>query len=202
MKSIKKLFNVKNMKSSIRKKDYIKLYNMTNNASPLGQFNCGELCDSICCTVENKNEEDLLSEMVLYLLPGEVEMLENESDWFELFYETTDEYDYPESWNGKVYYIKCTNPPHCNRRLRPIQCRSFPLSQHLDEDNKLHLIYDEDDMTYQCPIIRDRLDLDEDFINRIFKMWEKLIEDKLIFDLVKMDSENRKKKKIEYKMVI
>ena len=33
-------------------------------------------------------------------------------------------------------------------------------------------------------------------------MWEKLIEDKLIFDLVKMDSENRKKKKIEYKMVI
>ena len=165
MKSLKKLFNVKNMKSSIRKKDYIKLYNMTNNASPLGQFNCGELCDSICCTVENKNEEDLLSEMVLYLLPGEVEMLENESDWFELFYETTDEYDYPESWNGKVYYIKCTNPPHCNRRLRPIQCRSFPLSPHLDEDNKLHLIYDEDDMTYQCPIIRDRLDLDEDFIN-------------------------------------
>ena len=175
---------------------------MTNNASPLGKFNCGELCDSICCTVENKNEEDLMSEMVLYLLPGEVEMLENESDWFELFYETTDEYDYPESWNGKVYYIKCTNPPHCNRRLRPIQCRSFPLSPHLDEDNNLHLIYDEDDMTYQCPIIRDKLDLDEDFIKRIFKMWEKLIEDKLIFDLVKMDSENRKKKKIEYKMVI
>ena len=43
--------NVKEMKSSIRKKDYLKIYNMTNNASPLGEFNCGELCDSICCTV-------------------------------------------------------------------------------------------------------------------------------------------------------
>ena len=48
-----------NMKSSIRKKDYIKLYNMTNNASPLGEYNCGELCDSICCTIENKNKEEL-----------------------------------------------------------------------------------------------------------------------------------------------
>ena len=191
-----------NMKSSIRKKDYIKLYNMTNNASPLGEYNCGELCDSICCTIENKNNEDVLSDMVLYLLPGEEEMLENESDWFEMFYETTEEYAYPDSWKGEVYYIKCTNPPYCNRRLRPIQCRSFPLSPHLDKDDNLHLIYDVDDMTYQCPIIRDKLNLDEDFIKKTYKMWKTLTKDKLIFDLVKMDSENREKNKIDYKMVV
>ena len=72
------------MKSSIRKKDYMKLYNMTNDASPLGEFDCGELCNSICCTVESKDKKDIMSEMVLYLLPGEEEMLENESDWFEM----------------------------------------------------------------------------------------------------------------------
>ena len=57
-------------------------------------------------------------------------------------------------------------------------------------------------MTYQCPIISEKRDLDEDFINKIFKMWKRLIEDDLIFDLVKMDSENREKKGIEIKIVI
>ena len=149
------------MKSSIRKKDYLKIYNITNNASPLGKFNCGELCDSICCTVENGERNDVLEEMVLYLLPGEEEMLEN----------------------------------------GPIQCRSFPLSPHFDKDNNLQLIYDMDDMTYQCPIIVDKMDLDEDFLKKIYKMWERLTEDKLIFDLVKMDSEKREKNKIDYKVV-
>ena len=190
------------MKSSIRKKDYMKIYNMTNNASPLGEFNCGELCNSICCTVENKDKGDVLSDMVLYLLPGEEELLENESGWFNLYYETTDEYDYPDSWDGKVYYIICTNPPYCNRKLRPIQCRSFPLSPHLDKENNLHLIYDVDDLTYQCPIIHEKIDLSEDFLKKTYKMWKRLIEDKLIFDLVKMDSLKREKNKIDFKIVI
>ena len=190
------------MKSSLRKKDYMKIYNMTNNASPLGEFDCGELCNSICCTVEGSDKNDVMTDMVLYLLPGEEEMLENESDWFEIYYETTNEYHYPDSWDGEVYYIKCTNPPHCNRKLRPIQCRSFPLSPHLDKDNNLHLIYDVDDMTYQCPIIAEKRDLDEDFLKKVYKMWKRLIEDDLIFDLVKMDSENREKKGIKIKVVI
>ena len=153
------------MKCSIRKKDYLKIYNLTNNASPLGDFNCGELCNSICCTVENGERNDVLEEMVLYLLPGEEEMLENESDWFEML------------------------------------CRSFPLSPHFDKDNNLHLIYDVDDMTYQCPIIAEKMDLDEDFLKKIYKMWKRLTEDKLIFDLVKMDSLKREKNKIDYKIV-
>ena len=56
-------------------------------------------------------------------------------------------------------------------------------------------------MTYQCPIIADKMELDEDFLKKIYKMWERLTEDKLIFDLVKMDSEKREKNKIDYKIV-
>ncbi|WP_297980616.1 hypothetical protein [uncultured Methanobrevibacter sp.] len=188
------------MKSSIRKKDYFKIYQMTENVSPLGDFDCGSLCNSICCTVENKDKDNIMLDMVLYLLPGEEELY-SEDDWFEMYYETTDEYEYPDSWDGEVYYIKCTNPPHCNRKLRPIQCRSFPLSPHIDNEDKLHLIYDEDDMTYQCPIISEKRELDEKFIKTIYKMWKKLSKDKLIYDLIKMDSENREKNNIDYEIV-
>ena len=189
------------MKCSITKEDYLKIYEMTENSSPLGEFDCGSLCDSICCTVENKNEENILMDMVNYLLPGEEELLENEHGWFELYYETTEEYEYPDSWHGKVYYIKCTNPPYCNRKLRPIQCRSFPLSPHIDKDNNLHLIYDEDDMTYQCPIISEKIQLNDEFIETNLKMWKRLAEDKLIFDLIKMDSEKREKSGMDYEIV-
>ena len=41
----------------------------------------------------------------------------------------------------------------------------------------------------------------EDFLKKIYKMWERLTEDKLIFDLVKMDSLKREKNKIDYKVV-
>ena len=57
-------------------------------------------------------------------------------------------------------------------------------------------------MTYQCPIIAEKRDLDEDFLKKAYKMWKRLIEDDLIFDLVKMDSENREKKGIKIKVVI
>ena len=39
------------------------------------------------------------------------------------------------------------------------------------------------------------------FLKKIYKMWERLTEDKLIFDLVKMDSLKREKNKIDYKIV-
>ena len=41
----------------------------------------------------------------------------------------------------------------------------------------------------------------QDFLKKIYKMWERLTEDKLIFDLVKMDSLKREKNKIDYKIV-
>ena len=47
---------------------------MTNNASPLGKFNCGELCNSICCTVENGERNDVLEEMLEVGDDGKSEM--------------------------------------------------------------------------------------------------------------------------------
>ena len=73
---------------------------------------------------------------------------------------------------------------------------------HLDKENNLHLIYDEDDMTYQCPIISEKIQLNDEFIETNLKMWKRLAEDKLIFDLIKMDSEKREKSGINYEIVI
>ena len=187
------------MKSSISKEDYLKIYEMTEDAFTL-DFDCGTLCNNICCTVEKESKDGELLEMVLYLLPGEEELF-FENEWFDMYYETTDEYEYPDSWNGKVYFVKCSNPPHCNRKTRPIQCRSFPVSPHLDKENKLHLIYDEDDFSYDCPIVSQKMRL-SDFIEKILKMCSMLIEDDLIFDLIKMESEERENNDKDYEMVI
>ena len=188
------------MKCSISKEDYLKIYEMTDDVFTL-DFDCGSLCNNICCTIEQEAKDGEYLEMVLYLLPGEEELF-FENEWFELYYETTDEYEYPDSWNGKVYFVKCSNPPHCMRNERPIQCRSFPVSPHLDGENNLHLIYDEDDFNYNCPIISEKMKLSDDFIENILKMWARLIEDDLIFDLIKMESEERENNNKDYEMIV
>ena len=33
----------------------------------------------------------------------------------------------------QIYLVKCTNPPKCDRKIRPIQCRTFPLIPHIDK---------------------------------------------------------------------
>lgn len=188
------------MKSSITKEDYLRIYEMTDDVFTL-DFDCGKLCNNICCTIEKEAKDDEYLEMVLYLLPGEEELF-FENQWFEMYYETTDEYEYPDSWKGKVYYVKCSDPPYCDRKRRPIQCRSFPVSPHLDNDNKLHLIYDEDDFSYDCPIVSQKMELSDNFKAKILEMWSMLIEDELIFDLIKIESVQRENNEKEYDFVI
>ena len=75
--------------------------------------------------------------------------------------------------------------------MRPIQCRTFPLAPHIADDGTLHLIYNDDELPYCCPMIEDETELDPDFIQATYTVWKHLIRDPLIFDLVKMDSEGR-----------
>ena len=37
-----------------------------------------------------------------------------------------------------VNVVKCRNPPKCDRSIRPIQCRTFPLVPHIDENGEFH----------------------------------------------------------------
>lgn len=173
------------------------MYEMLDKVSPL-DFDCGKLCGEICC-VYDENEEH--QEVGLFLLPGE-ELMYEDSDSFNLYSLDSRDLDVPPSWKGDVYLVECINPPECDRSIRPIQCRTFPLIAHISENKVLHMILDENEMPYECPIIRDNIKLNDDFIKVTYEVWEKLIENPMIYDFVSFDSRRRDNRKKGYKIII
>ena len=179
------------MKKSIRK-----IYDRLDEVSPV-DFDCGKLCGEVCCKDLQEGEGDL----VLYLLPGE-ELMYEDSDEFELYYIDSSEIKYPHSWKGQIYLVKCVNPPKCDRSIRPIQCRTFPLIPHLNKKGEFHLIFDESECPYKCPIVHDHIKLNDDFVKTTYEIWLMLIANPLVYDLVDMDSRMRDNRKVDYEIVI
>ena len=158
-------------------------------------FDCGKLCGAVCCTCNNSQGENLSDlDMGIYLYPGEEKVHPRKSTWFTWSVEDADEYDYPDSWHGKVYYIKCNTPPHCPRERRPFQCRTFPLAPYLDEEGCFSLVYSYDTLPYTCPLTEGELTIDDDFYKATFTVWTHLLRDPSIFDLVEYESEKWRNK--------
>lgn len=72
-----------------------------------------------------------------------------------------------------------------------MQCRTFPLTPHIDENEVLSLVWNDIELPYQCPLIEEEFPLDPNFIKATYTCWKHLIRDPLIYDLVKQDSEYR-----------
>lgn len=175
-----------------------KVYEKLDEVSPV-DYDCGKLCGEICCSY---NDEDFKNnDLMIYLLPGE-ELIYEDDESFELMHFQINEINYPRSWKKGVYTVICKNPPECNRKLRPIQCRTFPLIPHISKDLKFHLIFDENEYPYKCPLINDNIELNEDFIRETYKAWRFLLKNRLVFDLVDMDSRKRENEKRKYKIII
>ena len=176
------------MKSSIRKATYLAIYRLLDRVSPI-QGDCGVLCGRACCDCG-----DLLSDQAkdfrlgMYLLPGEEKLFTKKEDWLTWNADSVEDYDFPASWSGKVYFVQCHNAPQCVRKLRPIQCRTFPLAPHITEDGVFHLIWNTDDLPYACPLVKEKTPLNGGFIRATYTVWKRLMQDPLIFDLVKLDS--------------
>lgn len=173
------------MKSTIKKRTYKAIYRLLDKVSPVN-YDCGTLCDAACCNC-GKDDEDL----GIYLLPGEDKVHERNSDWLTWSSELAEDYDFPESWTGKVYFVRCNTPPHCPREKRPIQCRTFPLVPHLDEDDVLSLILNDSELPYTCPLIEKQMELTPEFIKATYTCWKHLLKDPLIYDLIRQDSDDR-----------
>ncbi len=198
------------MKTAITPKTYKAIYRLLDRVSPV-DFDCGILCDGICCSCTYEPEDmnpceytaasdvNTSEYMGLYLLPGEEtihydssgSLSEESSRWLDWGYLIADDYDFPESWHGRVHFIQCRGPLNCKRSMRPIQCRTFPLSPHIDETGTLHMILSCDDLPYECPILEQAYEgvpLNERFIKATYTAWKHLIRDSRIYDLVKDDS--------------
>ena len=173
------------IKSTIRRRTYKAIYRLLDRVSPV-PFDCGMICGSICCTVVNDDES-----LGMMLLPGEDKIHDKKDDWLSWDPLITNEYEFPESWNGKVWFVRCQTPPHCPRHQRPIQCRTFPLLPHLDADGNLEMIYNDYDLPYVCPMIEDETELDERFVQATTTVWKHLLRDPLIYDMVWKESRER-----------
>jgi len=190
------------MKSTIRKTTYKAIYRLLDRVSPV-PFDCGELCGCACCLPEG-------DDLGIYLLPGEEKIFTGCEKWLTWNYDDAEDYEFPDSWHGKIPFICCNTPPVCDRSMRPIQCRTYPVAPHLlsgDDvsEEKLILILSDIDAPYICPLIEansvsvygsdddggDDLMLDERSLKATYTVWKHLIKDPLIRDLVKLDSDER-----------
>jgi len=168
------------------------IYKRLDKVSPTN-YDCGKLCGEICCVYDKYNSDE---EVGLYLLPGEELIYEDNNEDFELYYIPPDE-----TYNYDLYLVKCVNPPHCNRNIRPIQCRTFPLIPHIEND-KFHLIIDEEEFPYTCPLVHKENKLNKDFIEVTYKVWKILIKNPAVYNLIKVDSKRRIENKDDYTIVI
>ncbi len=144
------------MKVKLDKKAfYSNLYNMLRDVTPLS-VDCGGLCDGACCEVTDEITG-------MYLFPGEKAMYEPLPDWAE-FYDVDFTYD-----NGKkVELITC--PGTCDRTLRPLSCRIFPLVPYAKRGEKLKIMMDIRGRGL-CPLATAMKieDLDPLFVERVTK---------------------------------
>lgn len=183
------------MKSTIKKRTYRAIYRLLDRVSPV-PYDCGTLCGSVCCTCGAEDES-----LGIYLFPGEDKVHDRNDSWLTWSAEPAEDYEFPESWTGKVYFVRCKTPPVCPREKRPMQCRTFPLTPHLDEDDVLSLVLNDTELPYLCPLIEEETELDPRFVKATYTCWKHLIRDPLIYDLVKEDSEYREylqKKELEF----
>ena len=166
---------------------YRNIYALLDTVNPV-PYDCGRMCGSICCS----NEPFADGDSYIYLLPGEKEFLEENHCNFPIERQRRKEHYLPASWGKYVYIVRCPGKDICDRRFRPIQCRTFPLQPRLDQDDRLELVMCNTDLPYTCPLIRDRMELSEDFVRITLRAWEMLMEDEAVRDLVKMDSDQEK----------
>ncbi len=176
------------IKSVIRRSEYRAIYRFLDRVSPLS-YDCGTLCGAVCCGKGDDSHWD--EELGIYLLPGEDKVHDKKDDWLFWSEESTEEYDFPYSWKGKVYFVRCKNAPRCPREKRPIQCRTYPLSPHFPDEGHLVLIWNVSELPYTCPLIRDKVKLNPDFVKATYTVWKHLVRDPLILDFIEQKSIDR-----------
>ncbi|RAP51743.1 MAG: hypothetical protein BZ138_04440 [Methanosphaera sp. rholeuAM270] len=64
------------------------------------------------------------------------------------------------------------------------------------------MILDENEFPYVCPIIRDNLELNDDFVRVTHRVWSILLSNPMLHALIVYDSRRRDNRRKGYKIVI
>lgn len=158
------------------------------NSSVLA-YDCGTLCNHNCC----RNDYDDPENFGVYLLPFEYEHLLKDTEMIEaskLVRHSAKEHFIPKSV-GALNYFLCDAEKDCLRDYRPIQCRTYPLEPHIENDTLTLLV--EKDQIHACPLINMKDSWQKDYIKGIYKGWSLLIQIPEVKRLVLFDSHIRKR---------
>lgn len=140
---------------------YERLYHKT----PLGFYNCGRLCDGLCCRGDEQG---------MWLFPYEEELFRDKEGF--TVCETEGNFGYP--------MVVCSG--ECDRADRPLACRIFPLFPLVIDDERglrIKVIYDP--RAGMCPLARQNKELDASFIKEVKKAARYLIRDEKILEYMK-----------------
>ena len=132
---------------------YKAVYKILGDSTPLCA-DCGKLCGGACCAVTDEVTG-------MYLFPYEDVMYRNMPTWGEI-YDTDFTYDE----NKKVDLFTCTGT--CNREMRPLSCRIFPLVPYAHRGEEMRIVMDIRGRG-MCPLA-DGADIDmlsQDFVEKV-----------------------------------
>ncbi len=99
-------------------------------------FDCGKLCGGACC-------QDSEHGTGMYLYPGEEAMFSSSREWAKI-----EDSDFLCAGRA-VKILSC--PGKCNRSLRPLACRLFPLVPYMKSDGGIKIIFDPRAAAF-CPL--------------------------------------------------
>lgn len=156
---------------------YLQLYRLFDSATPL-KIDCGGLCEGACCSGDDAG---------MFLFPGEQEvykLLKPEGFKIEMS-------DLTYSYKGKKHktpILFCDGK--CDRYVRPLACRIFPLTPILNNDGKIEIIVDPRAKSV-CPLAKTfRIDeYEADFVKAVKNSFTLLSKNKQIEAFLKKYTE-------------
>lgn len=149
---------------------------------PIVNGNCGELCGYHCCRSHEADEN-----LGMYLIPYEYEVVQSRLD-IEYEVHSSYTYDLPRPLK-RQYYVFCHNNSGCLRKMRPLQCRTYPLEPHLNGDI-LQLVIEKDQL-HACPLIDQQQIWRPEFVKGVYEAWQLLLEEDKIKTYIISLSETR-----------
>lgn len=128
---------------------YAYVYALLENVTPL-HTDCGEKCGGRCCADSDEGTG-------MYLYPAESCMYEARPDWAKIeksgfFY-----------GDKEALILSC--PGRCDRHLRPLACRIFPLVPYKKAGERMKIIYDPRAAS-MCPLMPK--ELTDDFVEAVY----------------------------------
>lgn len=106
---------------------YNQIYTILSSHTPL-RGDCGKACNKACCEGDKDGDG-------MYLFPGEEQMYDSLPSWAAI-----SETDFEYSKGKFAPLFSCDGV--CDRDMRPLSCRIFPLSPYISPEGELSVIVD------------------------------------------------------------